>query len=280
MMLRRYVFGPGADAPLVWYEGATTTDKRWLIPDDPSIGSGGSIVAVTNASGTAIAVNSYDDYGITASTSPVNMGRFLYTGQAWLPEVGVYYYKARLYSPTLGRFMQTDPIGYGDGINWYEYVGDDPIDRTDPSGLFFDEIKAVARGVLAAEATDVATPDPTDASPHKWLGEAIVGTLSVVAIVLLPSDSPKPPGQIAPPVVAQKPTPSGKPPYHNVDLPSRKAAKDSARNNSGGNQSPIQHGNPQRGKPHFHSVNGNGCKKRDGCHYNYPGKLLPNRKKS
>jgi RHS repeat-associated protein len=36
-----------------------------------------------------------------------------------VPELGLYYYKARMYSPTLGRFMQTDPIGYKDGINGY-----------------------------------------------------------------------------------------------------------------------------------------------------------------
>ncbi|QIE27542.1 hypothetical protein SBC1_56530 (plasmid) [Caballeronia sp. SBC1] len=50
-------------------------------------------------------------------------------------DLGLYYYKARMYSPALGRFLQTDPIGTKDDLNLYAYVKNNPVNFTDPLGL-------------------------------------------------------------------------------------------------------------------------------------------------
>lgn len=127
VLQKRYVQGPGLDTPLVAYTGSGTGTKHWLITDER-----GSVIAETSSSGAATQINAYDEYGIPKSG---NAGRFGYTGQIWIAEIEAYSYRNRVYHPRLGRFLQTDPIGQAGGINLYAYVGNDPVNWTDPWGL-------------------------------------------------------------------------------------------------------------------------------------------------
>jgi hypothetical protein len=75
----------------VWYQGAGTTDRRYLLADER-----GTVIGITNNSGAVTQVNKYDEYGVPADA---NQDRFQYTGQLWLDEIGLYHYKEVMAPP-------------------------------------------------------------------------------------------------------------------------------------------------------------------------------------
>jgi RHS repeat-associated protein len=147
--VQQFVYSERLDDPLVLdrdQNGDGQTDERFFYHDDGR----GHIVALTDERGQVVERVSYDAYGrptwMDPSGRPLNVrsspagNPFLFTGRRFDPEAKLYYYRARSYHPTLGRFMQRDPMGmlgleemsYG---NPYTYVGNNPITWRDPLGL-------------------------------------------------------------------------------------------------------------------------------------------------
>jgi RHS repeat-associated protein len=139
----------------------------------------GSTVALTQAgtSGAAEAFT-YSEFGAPSGGSGA---AYLFAGYRYDAETGLYYVRARYYSPQLGRFLQPDPIGISGGRNLYAYVNNDPVNLTDPNGttvcpFVIAGIGGVAFVVLVA--AEVA------AAPVVVAGAAVVLVVAAVAEVV------------------------------------------------------------------------------------------------
>ena len=94
-----------------------------------------STVALTSTTGTTQNLYSYDPYGNANETGSGFTNPYQYAGRE-ADTAGLYYYRARYYSPTMGRFIGEDPIGFDGGqANFYAYVGGNPLMVSDPMGL-------------------------------------------------------------------------------------------------------------------------------------------------
>jgi RHS repeat-associated protein len=105
----------------------------------------GSTVALTDSQGLIAESYAYDAFGTPSffdssfnpQPSSLLNNRFLFTGREFLADLGLHDYRNRFYSQVLGRFLQTDPIGFGaEDVNLYRYVGNEPVNLDDPHGLF------------------------------------------------------------------------------------------------------------------------------------------------
>lgn len=138
--------GPDIVAELSAGGAVTATYLRGLNIDEPFVRQGtttefyhtdalGSTLALTNASGTVSTTYKYEPFGQTTVTG-TSSNPFQYTGRE-NDGTGLYYYRARYYSPTLQRFISEDPLEFDGGdINLYSYAGNNTVNFIDPSGLY------------------------------------------------------------------------------------------------------------------------------------------------
>jgi RHS repeat-associated protein len=190
--IRRHVHGPGVQEPIVTYEGGT---KSWLYADLQ-----GSIVARADATGTATDIQGYGSWGEPdadigggpgAAPGTNTGGRFGFTGAIRLHEAtpDLHQMGERVYSASLGRFIEPDPIGTADDINLYGYAANDPINLFDPTGMWAERnsggIDTFQTGLDYAGFTPGlgAAPDLLNAGIYAARGKWGMAGLSAVAAV-------------------------------------------------------------------------------------------------
>jgi len=99
----------------------------------------GTVRQLTNSSGAITDTYDYDAFGNKVNSTGTTLNNYLYRGEQFDPDLGLYYLRARYYNPNTGRFMSRD-VADGDlsdpaTLHKYLYAKGDPIDEMDPSGM-------------------------------------------------------------------------------------------------------------------------------------------------
>lgn len=131
------------------------------------------MTALSGHAGTSEEATRYDAFGTALNLqSPGTGNDLLFTGRELDRSTGLYYYRARYYDPEIGRFLSEDALGFGAGVNFYAYVGNNPVNFNDPSG----HCATICLGVIAGTGAAVGSwwSGGTDAQIARAFGVGFV----------------------------------------------------------------------------------------------------------
>lgn len=136
----------------------------------------GSTLALTDTSGAILQRYNYDPYGhtIASNTTAGFTNPYQFTGRE-ADDIGLDYYRARYYSPMLGRFISEDPVGFWGGqYNFYAYAAGNPVQYSDPAGY---SAGVAAADFLAGSGEVELTANPAGLVVAAGVGGYALGTI-------------------------------------------------------------------------------------------------------
>jgi len=95
----------------------------------------GTVTSLSNSAGSLAQTYGYDSFGKQLSSTGSLANPFQYTAREFDSETSLNYYRARYFDSSAGRFISEDPLHFGQGVNFYAYVGNGATNLVDPTGL-------------------------------------------------------------------------------------------------------------------------------------------------
>jgi RHS repeat-associated protein len=162
---------------------------------------GGNVRNLTNTAGTITDEYEFDAYGNAFTKVGTTPNNYLYRGEQYDPDLGLYYLRARYYNPLTGRFLSRDPddgkVADPKTLQKYLYAGGDPTDAIDPRGRdslveFALQIQVPRNVLIVVWAWGGACVGEAFATHHglyaeTWLDQDFCDLVGVLNLILFPT---------------------------------------------------------------------------------------------